>query len=252
MGILGMGRFIGLVMLGWMDVSMEGCARVVRVSPAGALAAPGHGAPSAPGARPSRGLAAPHAGQAVAWRHPLRAGGVVGDQAGACVRGPGGSVRGPRGARSRSEILKRTRGSGKYLQIGNNAEGPNRPGVEHPPSEEVLPIVEQTRKLEILENYPYGAAEPAADPEKPKPDVKWRLTDGSTLPTALEPPTGSDGKATDDVLPALSGLIRNPSAGVVVEVGMAGAGGRRRGRYSCNFHPAMLKEVNRRRNLPYS
>nr|GLL49666.1 uncharacterized protein LOC109171091 [Ipomoea trifida] len=54
--------------------------------------------------------------------------------------------------------------------------------------------------------------------------------DGSTLPTAPEPPTGSDGKATDDVPPALSGLIRNPSAGVVVEVGMTGAGGRRRGR----------------------
>nr|GMD79455.1 uncharacterized protein LOC109171091 [Ipomoea batatas] len=79
-----------------------------------------------------------------------------------------------------------------------------------------------------------------------------RLTDGSTLPTALEPPTGSDCKATDDVPPARSGLIRNPSAGVVVEVGMAGAGGRRRGRYSGNFYPAMLKEVKRRRNLPYS
>nr|GMC82710.1 uncharacterized protein LOC109171091 [Ipomoea batatas] len=101
---------------------------------------------------------------------------------------------------------------------------------------------EPNRQLEILENYPYGAAEPAADPEKPDPDVKWRLVDGSTLPTAPEPPAGFDGKATDDVPPALSVLIRNPSAGVVVEVGMAGAGGRRRGRYSGNFHPAMLKE----------
>nr|GLL25283.1 uncharacterized protein LOC109171091 [Ipomoea trifida] len=102
---------------------------------------------------------------------------------------------------------------------------------------------EWAKKLEILENNPYGAAEPAADPEKPDPDVKWRLADGSTLPTAPEPPTGSDGKATDDVPPALFGLIRNPSAGVVVEVGMAGARGRRRGRYSGNFHSAMLKEA---------
>nr|GLL21664.1 uncharacterized protein LOC109171091 [Ipomoea trifida] len=109
---------------------------------------------------------------------------------------------------------------------------------------------EPNRLLEILENYPYRAAEPAADPEKPDPDVKWRLTDGSTLPTAPEPPTGSDGKATDDVPPALSGLIRNPSAGVVVEVGMAGAGGRRRGRYSGNFHPAILKETYPRSNRP--
>nr|GLL42241.1 oxalate--CoA ligase-like [Ipomoea trifida] len=46
----------------------------VRVSPAGALAASG--------ARPSRDLAPPRAGQAVVWRHPLRAGGVRGGQAG--------------------------------------------------------------------------------------------------------------------------------------------------------------------------
>nr|GMD82255.1 hypothetical protein Iba_chr13fCG6290 [Ipomoea batatas] len=43
-----------------------------------------------------------------------------------------------------------------------------------------------------LENNLYGAAEPAADPEKPEPEVKGRLNEGSTLPTAPEPPTGSD------------------------------------------------------------
>nr|GMC71995.1 hypothetical protein Iba_chr03bCG7740 [Ipomoea batatas] len=36
MGILGVGRFIGIVMVGWIEVSTEGWARVVRVSPAGA------------------------------------------------------------------------------------------------------------------------------------------------------------------------------------------------------------------------
>nr|GMC60141.1 uncharacterized protein LOC109171091 [Ipomoea batatas] len=113
-------------------------------------------------------------------------------------------------------------------------------------------LANKAHRLELYRLRQWTSVEPAADPEKPDPDVKWRLTDGSTLPTAPEPPTGSDGKATDDVPPALSGLIRNPSAGVVVEVGMAGAGGRRRGRYSGNFHPAMLKEVKRRRNLPYS
>nr|GMD76689.1 hypothetical protein Iba_chr13bCG12590 [Ipomoea batatas] len=66
-------------------------------------------------------------------------------------------------------------------------------------------------KLSELENNLYGAAEPAVDPEKPEPEVKGRLNEGSTLPTAPEPPTGSDGKATEDVPPALSGLMRNQS-----------------------------------------
>nr|GMD78398.1 hypothetical protein Iba_chr13cCG12630 [Ipomoea batatas] len=95
------------------------------------------------------------------------------------------------------------------------------------------------------ENNLYGAAEPAADPEKPEPEVKGRLNEGSTLPTEPEPPTGSDGKATEDIPSALSRLMRNPSVGVVLDAGMTGAGGRRRGRY----HRPLLEDLDERR--PY-